>query len=77
MTDLNEQYKELARLGADFFRPMREANGYSPILMKSLLVWATKLKVIGLIMPLSKLNWLLVLKILVILFVDSMKEQKN
>ncbi|MGH1441489.1 MAG: phasin family protein [Cellvibrionaceae bacterium] len=27
MTDLNEQFKEFAKLQADFFKPLREANG--------------------------------------------------
>jgi hypothetical protein len=27
MTDLNEQFKEFAKLQADFFKPVREANG--------------------------------------------------
>ncbi|MEO0444115.1 MAG: phasin family protein [Pseudomonadota bacterium] len=27
MTDLNESFKEFAKLQADFFKPMREANG--------------------------------------------------
>jgi len=27
MTDFNEQFKEFAKLQADFFKPLREANG--------------------------------------------------
>jgi hypothetical protein len=27
MTDLNEQFKEFAKLQSDFFKPIREANG--------------------------------------------------
>jgi len=27
MTDLNEQFKEFAKLQSDFFKPVREANG--------------------------------------------------